>query len=250
MLCLPALASDPKASLVWCENNATQNNYILLSHLLTKQLDDANNTLTSETWTEPLRIHTSEHTLSTPSYIQNNDQKMLVWSEIVNKKPALMYSYSSDGKNWNQPRLLTKSGENLGSTMLTARDSSIWAFWSSDRNGLDDIFSSRWNGAAWSSPKIIHAKNDVPDVLPTVQLNDDGNIQVSWKQYSTDVNQYIEITSTIKQDLEGSSTEVMTNEQDTLLQDLTQIPFDISQSRAYIHVPRNRYQQSYTSYQQ
>lgn len=250
LLSLPILVSAQQASLVWSENNALQNNYILLSHLSSKSSETASASKSDITWIDPTRIHSSGNTLTTPSYTQNNEYKMVVWSEVINKKPALFYSYSTNGPDWSQPKLLSNNGENLGSTLITARDGSIWAFWSSDRNGLDDIFSSTWSGGFWSSPTVIHSKNDVPDVLPKVNIDNNGDIVVSWKTYSSKVSRYVEKAVVIKQNLRIQNTQASHNKQDILLQELAPIPFDISQSRAYIHVPENQYQQSYTFFQQ
>ncbi|MCI5119929.1 MAG: hypothetical protein D3908_01805, partial [Candidatus Electrothrix sp. AUS4] len=49
--------------------------------------------------------------------------------------------------------------------------------------GNDDIYFSHYQDSKWTDPQILHAANEVPDIKPEIQYNDEGNIEASWIGY-------------------------------------------------------------------
>jgi len=59
--------------------------------------------------------------------------------------------------------------------------------------GVDDVFVSRWSGSGWETPVTISSKDQWPDILPVLTLDDNGQPVISWQGFNGE--QYVQYQS-------------------------------------------------------
>jgi hypothetical protein len=155
-------------------------------------------------WSDPREIYASNNALTSLAVASNDEGgKLLVWSEQRKSKTVLKQStYGANSNTWSLAQLLTDKGQsNMASVLISKGGGTVWLIWSSDRDGLDDVYASeRKNGASLSVNKV-HEENDVPDVLPTARINEKGDIELNWLRYSRNQRGYVATSGLIKIDI-------------------------------------------------
>ena len=101
----------------------------------------------------------------------------------TNGKPATQFY--GGGTNNFAPFVIS---DLLGNTLV---------FWSSsDINRLADIVYTVEDDG-WSTPRPLHAPNEVPDLTPAAVLNPNGTIEVSWQSYDFSAGSYVTKTANV-----------------------------------------------------
>jgi hypothetical protein len=170
-----------RAELVWVASQAEDH------RLMYSQL-------TGNEWSDPLAIYDSKSVISTPTISTDQSQnKLIIWSEQSKKAMVLMSARRAFSETIWQPaeKLNNFKAENLSPSIVIDSRNRPWVFWSSNYEGLDDIYYSRQEGTEWSPPAKVHNSNDVPDYQPVASLNKDLDVVVSWTTYDRQASQYL-----------------------------------------------------------
>lgn len=139
------------------------------------------------------------------SSIDRNDQPLIVWLEVGDSDNRLM-SISKDAySEWTSPTVILSSKSELTSpAIIRASDSTVYLSWVSDARGNDDVYFARFIESEWSSPVGVNAKNKVPDILPSLSIDNDGSVGLSWRAFKDPLigyeEKFISLTSALTAD--------------------------------------------------
>jgi len=225
-----------RAELVWVKSEAGSHR-LMLSHLA------------NDKWSAPTAVYTSENFIATPTLNTDQDgNKLLIWSEQKDNNTILMSARRARlGAQWQRAiKLNDFKAENLSPTTIVDSSNRLWVFWSSNYEGLDDIYFSRKDGFKWSSPSRVHASNDVPDIQPAARLDEDLNVVVAWKTYDQPTGQYVtnQRVFTIDNSSKSRYKSSSSNSQQESISDVTMPEFLPRNSAVVLHFPNNNIEQS------
>ncbi|MBL4671860.1 MAG: hypothetical protein JKX81_06335 [Arenicella sp.] len=225
-----------RAELVWVDSQAGSHRLMLSQ-------------LTGDKWSDPLAVYTSENFITTPALSTDlSGNKLLIWSEQNDNSTVLMSARrASPDIEWQRARKLNGfKAENLSPSIIVDSSNRQWVFWSSNHEGLDDIYYSRKDGSKWSSPSRVHANNDVPDIQPIASLNKDLNVVVAWKAYDQPSGQYLtsQRVFTIDNSSKSRYKISLRNTQQESISDVIMPGFLPRNSAVALHFPNNNIEQS------
>jgi len=185
---LAANAQDTKAILVWSFFDGEH-------HVLSSYLTD-------DEWSEPVAIYSGDDLIVTPSLVKSGKgATMAVWSQQRLGKTQVFQSFLSESNNqWSEPEPLVDEGaENLNPNLINDGQGNLWLFWSGNNGGLDDIFykKRKLDSQEWSEVQQLNEPNEVPDYKPIAELDEFGDIRVSWQTFDFLSGQYIEVQEVI-----------------------------------------------------
>jgi hypothetical protein len=246
LFCHELVAQDPnhgidiRAELIWVESSADDHR-LMFSQLSARE------------WSDPLTLYASENYISSPTISTDlTHNKLIVWSEQYDNSSILMSSrrVSSDTLWLPAEKINDFKAENLGSSIVIDSLNRHWVFWSSNFEGLDDIYYSRQEGAKWSPPKRVHATNKVPDIQPIASLNQDLNVVVDWNTYDLQTGQYLTVQQVFKIDNSSKNRykSSLSNIQEESISDVKIPVFLPRDSSVVLHFPNNQIKQSIRLY--
>jgi len=107
----------------------------------------------------------------------------LAWVEGDSQSDLQIWAATWTGTGWGEREPV--SGPGPGSQLALAgavlADSSRLLVWTGFDGEDDEILFSRRDGAIWSSPELVHADNQVPDITPAlVALRNSAVVAWSW----------------------------------------------------------------------
>jgi hypothetical protein len=136
-------------------------------------------------WTIPLQLSNSTDLVYQPVISFGNDGKIwAVWTRQGSTGSFLEFSVYSSFR-WSQPhRIDTGMDNNKAAALIVDVDNTPWIAWTGIDKRYPDIFWSRWNGQRWNIPAKAHAENNIPDLHPSLALDDSGHVVLSWQTLS------------------------------------------------------------------
>ncbi len=195
-------------------------------------------------WQEPSTIYeTDNEVASVVSSTLRNGEKIVFWTEVNRLKREIFYgildfSESATLTIKRVRKLSTGCDSCLAVFPILESDGFLRLFWSDTKDGLDDIFTARYDGIEWSQFERVNHLNDVPDILPVAELDYFGNTVVQWKSYSRVAGRYL----TAKRQF-GSNVTNGENQQKFADISANQIPRPADlpyNSRLFYHLPENQ----------
>lgn len=171
-----------QAALVWSESDG-------LRHEIFSSF------LKNGSWSEPEMITDDNAGNLHPSIDLDTDgRKWLVWTALDDAGLEIRYCVQEDGK-WQEPKTIP-SGliSNVKPSLVVDQDNIPWVVWSGNNGGLDDIYYSRFIDGEWQKETALHPENDVPDILPFLDLDENKQPIVTWESYRDE--DYIKLQST------------------------------------------------------
>ena len=138
-----------------------------------------------EKWLAPVQLSDSADLVFQPAVGSGSDGKTwVVWSRQDKNGSFLQFTvYNSSC--WTKPlQIDTGMNNNKAVTIIVDRHNIPWIAWTAIENIYPDIFWSRWNGQGWDLPVKAHSENEVPNLQPTLALDELGNITLSWLTYN------------------------------------------------------------------
>lgn len=182
-----------------------------------------------------------------------NGKRLAVWVSVdSNGKSVLKYCFKEDGK-WQASGILTDIYlVNLAPVIVFDTTGKPYVLWSANDGEDDDIFMSTLRNNRWTKPILINEENDVPDIFPGAGIDDGQNVWVGWQQLNSD-GQYEEQFKLVTSEM-GTSGQRRTTKgnkkirinKDLSSYDLEMPSFFYGKSRATIHFPKDRKNQSIT----
>jgi hypothetical protein len=105
----------------------------------------------------------------------------------------LRYAISTEDGWERSEDLASELKKNLAPSVVIDSKDRVWVVWSANDGGFDDILTVYYQNGSWSEPVRVNAANDIPDVLPTVELDPEGNPVINWQMLAD--GKYITVTS-------------------------------------------------------
>ncbi len=135
-------------------------------------------------WTQKIQLTDNDLTNLYPGISSGNDGiTWIIWTALNGTESKLYYSYHN-GNSWSYPEeILTNLSSNTSPSILVDNENIPWIVWAGFDGQDDDIYYSKWNGNDWDIPVMINKDNSLPDVLPTIGVNEYGNTWVLWMGY-------------------------------------------------------------------
>jgi hypothetical protein len=110
--------------------------------------------------------------------------KWVVWTAAKQNGFDIHYVNSQENK-WTAVRTIPSHlSMNIAPVIVIDESDVPWVVWAAnDSDSMDDIYFSRFIDGKWQGPELVNRKNDVPDVLPVIDINDRGQCRVIWDGY-------------------------------------------------------------------
>ncbi len=197
-------------------------------------------------WGQPQKIYqTKSFVSSAVSSTLQDGRKIVFWSEDQKEKTKLYFTVQQslgDMSRWSEPLLLPfKCRECLAATAVLDFYGNLWLFWTDNASGHDDVFYSIYTNGQWASVEQVNAKNQVPDILPISNLNDQGQVEVQWQSYSVLSTVYQTSSKTFGEPLSNDIIAPLVNE---LVLQPSANPFALFNTANFVHLPSKRIQQN------
>gem|GEM_PF-1190774 len=135
-------------------------------------------------WTPKLQLSNASYTDILPCVSSGTDGLIwVVWTALVGSKSQLFYS-NFDGKSWSYPTPITTNlSKNMAPSIIVDNANIPWIVWAGFDGQDDDIFFTRWNGYDWDVPLRVNKDDSMPDILPLIGVDSEGNPWLEWSGY-------------------------------------------------------------------
>lgn len=136
-------------------------------------------------WSEPVRLSDGKTDSLLPCIVTvPSGTKFVVWTVIQDARLGIRYAVF-DGANWSEPQMVPGLPRDATMPFVAADDAgALWlVFAGNDGAGQDDIYCARLRDGEWTKPERVNASNEVPDIHPFIEINGDGDIQVTWEGF-------------------------------------------------------------------
>jgi len=170
------------------------NNEIIQAELTWAAFDGENyeiffSSLSNDLWTEKVQLTNNNFTNILPSISSGTDGIVwIVWSAVNELKSNLFFSNTS-GDSWPDPvQISTNLSSNTSPCIIVDNENIPWIVWAGFDGQDDDIFFTKWNGNNWDVPLRVNKNDSVPDILPSIIIDEEGTPVVYWSGY--DGNKY------------------------------------------------------------
>ncbi len=216
----------PTAELLWIDSNDGEYQLKISEYI-------------NDEWAEETLLYASSNPITSPALgTGKNSRKLIVWTEQIRSKTVLKSMSRSANNNWQLPNVFSNQGfENYSASIVFDLEDVAWVFWSSTVRELSDIYYVRSEGLGWSTPVLVNAVNDVPDLHPRASLTLDGKVEVRWSRYSFENNSYVEDVYLFDEALVNSSDIILA---DTIALSDIPLPNFLPENRlSVIHFPSN-----------
>lgn len=143
----------------------------------------------SGTWDAPVTATTNASLQGLPAVVEDrNSDLWLFWTVEQNNDDVIFYNrYLRSSGSWQSDRTLaeTTGFNNREPVAVADRAGDIWAFWTSNRNGPDLIYYSRFRRASgdWE-PEELLSKSQGGDRRPFALEDSTGDIWLFWESRS------------------------------------------------------------------
>ena len=156
--------------------------------------------LINDEWQAVNVVYTSRELNLTPSIASNSiGETMVVWSSKSTVRSTIRARLFKNGR-WEKNAIIANQGGQTTTPIIAFdRNNNAHVVWTSDHAGLDDIYQRQWitSSKEWREIKKVNNDNEVPDILPTVELDANDDILIQWQSASLETNNYIEQSNTI-----------------------------------------------------
>jgi len=138
-----------------------------------------------DSWSPPVQLSDERELVFQPvAGSGTNGRIWVIWSRQDKDGSHLQYSVRN-GERWEKPRLIdTGMNSNTAAAVVVDRDNIPWLVWTGVEDTYPDIFWSRWNGRDWERPEKVNQNNNVPDLDPSLTLDEFGHVLVSWRTFA------------------------------------------------------------------
>lgn len=132
-----------------------------------------------------LAYQTEHHISQIRSSVDESFRPLIIWIERSGKDDRLFSTSLGLTDNWAEPLLIKRSKSELSSpSLIRAPDGTSYLSWASDESGSDDVYLAHFSNGKWSQPKAVNEKNSVPDILPSLSIERDGSVGLTWRTFT------------------------------------------------------------------
>ncbi len=138
-------------------------------------------------WSSKIKISHSDQLNLAPTIVTDSHGiTWVVWVEVIGTESQLVYS-TYDGELWSPPQtIFTGLSSNTGPALAVGSDNIPWLVWAGFDGIDDDIYFSKWNGSDWNQPERVHQDNNVPDILPRLNMSTENTMVLYWDGFESD----------------------------------------------------------------
>lgn len=138
-----------------------------------------------EKWTAPMRISNDNSDNLHPCIDMAADgTKWMVWTAVKQNGFEIGYVVNQH-ERWTDPQIVPSDlSMNIAPTIVIDEADVPWVVWAgNDSVSMDEIYFTRFINGEWQIPQLVNSKNNVPDVLPVIDINVHGRCRVIWDGY-------------------------------------------------------------------
>ena len=159
-------AAQEKQDLVWSQSDGLRYEIFI-------------STQTNGEWSTPVQLtDNNANNLHPVLDIGTNGTKWVFWSAVRPNGISVQYAVFKNNA-WSEPQSLPlEQNSAITPFVLADKKGGVWLVWAGNDGGNDDIYYSHYQDSQWTDPQILHAANEVPDIKPVIQYNDEGNIEL------------------------------------------------------------------------
>ena len=130
----------------------------------------------------PFTLMAGEFELPGPIYLNNGVQSWTIEVQTDPLNSKLSFTYSGDGHQYTAWIPSTTYSDLAPSAVLV--EGSPLLVWSAieSQSSDSDIYFSKWQQGAWSTPQRVHGENNHPDMIPKLSVDQSGAVKLSWWQ--------------------------------------------------------------------
>ncbi len=104
-----------------------------------------------------------------------------VWSALTKSGIQLHFAVIRNGIMIQEPKIIeTGLSSNVGPYLEIDTNGKPLLVWAGNKGEDDDIYFSSWNDTKWDKPLRLHPKNEIPDYLPKIFIDQKGGGSVEW----------------------------------------------------------------------
>ena len=178
---IPAMAQADDGNIVWSQSDADR--YVLKMSL--KQ---------NNQWSAPEQIEESDNLLVVPTLsVDKGGDIHAAWTERNEDQGRIRYKIKRNGSWGPSQELMTDTASDMAPASTIDASGILWLVWSGTNETGDDIYFSRWIDDHWQTPERVNEKDEWPDILPSIAVDAQNQITVSWLGYNGD--RYVEYSS-------------------------------------------------------
>ncbi len=104
----------------------------------------------------------------------------LAWVEENHSRQDILVRDLASGQTWT---ITSGMKEANCPRLLWDAQGSLWVFWTAVRSKQEQIFSSRFNGTAWSPEALLSGEPEHPSITPRAAADPFGNVWLVWSGY-------------------------------------------------------------------
>ncbi len=179
---LSLAAEHTQADVVWAKSDG------LRYELFSSSLKNGN-------WSQPEQVTNDNADNLHPCIDMGPDgRKWLAWTAMEQGSYEIRYAVFKNGQ-WSDPKKLPSDLKSNISPSLVVDDGNVtWMVWAgNDGVHNDDIYFSRFIHGKWQKPARVNQANNVPDILPRIELMAPHGYQVIWQGFRK--NGYVKLVS-------------------------------------------------------
>ena len=171
---VPPEGNDAKIEIIWAESDGLRHEIFVSSYR-------------SGAWGDPVMITDDNADNLHPSIdVGSNGKKWAVWSAVEDGELELRYSIFENGTWQKAIKLPSDLSSNIKPSIIVDGNDTPWVVWSGNNGNLDDIYYSRFVDGEWTEQQRVHSANEVPDILPYLDTDENGFPTVIWDSYLDD----------------------------------------------------------------
>lgn len=188
-----------KAELAYAQSDGTRNEIFVATY-------------DGETWSDPTQVtYDNDDNVHPALEVDSEGNKYLFWAAFGEEGIRVKYSLYTNGE-WGESQTLAPSlSSSLTPSVAFDKNNQLWVVFSGN-NGEDndEIYYIKFSvNAEKQVLKLLNKSNAVPDIEPSIAINDQGNPVVTWKGFRD--GSYIQLQSEWKSSSWGEEIKIETN---------------------------------------
>jgi hypothetical protein len=174
LLGAPAFSQDTP-HIIWTENDAGRHSLKMRSKI-------------GSQWSKSVvKIEESQNPIIGPTATMNaRGDTWVAWTELSGMNGRLQYRIQRGGRWGAAAEVPTQTTSDMAPSMIVDPQGIPWMVWSGTDETDDDIYFSRWIGSQWQKPERVNEDDGWPDILPSIELDSQNRVRVSWQGYNGD----------------------------------------------------------------
>lgn len=133
-------------------------------------------------WLDPVQVSDDYYDNMYPVIDRDSSgRRWIFWTAYDNKTMELRYTAGQE-EDWQASETLeTDRQTNMSPSVVVDPEDRVWVTWSANDGGLDDIMYAYYQDGSWSAPALVHAENEVADLLPVIDIDQAGAPVITWR---------------------------------------------------------------------